>query len=170
MIFPECRDPDGRIWSPSRFLAISATKGTPDRPPLQIPTIFSDPRLENRLDLRHELVGLVEIMDWQRFDEIVVERWVENSYDSSCCGEESFPHGPPIDPSSRTRFRHRIGASGSEETLKAMIDAGLESGTVKPWELRRLRKCLRHRQTMGPVIGHLQTGARPADEAQQQSR
>ena len=71
-------------------------------------------------------------------DEVVVARWVENPYWQYFCGEEYFQHRPPIDPSSLTRFRRRIGASGCEEILKATIDAGLGSGAVKPRDLRRV--------------------------------
>lgn len=71
-------------------------------------------------------------------DEAVVARWVENPYWQYSCGEEYFQHRPPIDPSSLTRFRRRIGASGCEEILKATIDAGLGSGTVKPGDLGRV--------------------------------
>ena len=71
-------------------------------------------------------------------DEAVVAGWVENPYWQYFCGEEYFQHRPPIDPSSLTRFRRRIGASGCEEILKATIDAGLGTGAVKPRELRRV--------------------------------
>lgn len=54
-------------------------------------------------------------------DEAVVARWVENPFWQYFCGEEYFQHRPPIDPSSLTRFRRRIGASDCEEILKATI-------------------------------------------------
>ena len=42
-------------------------------------------------------------------DEEVVARWVENPYWQYFCGEEYFQHELPIDPSSLSRWRKRIG-------------------------------------------------------------
>ena len=44
-------------------------------------------------------------------DEAVVHRWVENPYWQFFCGEVYLQHQLPIDPSSLTRFRQRIGAA-----------------------------------------------------------
>ena len=46
------------------------------------------------------------------FDEDVVWGWVENPYWQLFCGESWFQHRPPIDPSSLTRWRKRIGEEG----------------------------------------------------------
>ena len=48
------------------------------------------------------------------------------------------PAPPPIDPSRLTRFRPRLGASGAEWVGKATMEAGLDSGTVKPRAWRRV--------------------------------
>jgi len=45
-------------------------------------------------------------------DEQVCERWVENPYWQFFCGFDYLQHRLPIDPSSLTRWRERIGASG----------------------------------------------------------
>ncbi len=71
-------------------------------------------------------------------DEAVVAGWGENPYGQSFCGEDYCPPHPPIDPSSRTRFRPRIGTAGAERVLPATIDAGLTSGTGKPRAWRRV--------------------------------
>ena len=47
-------------------------------------------------------------------DEDVVERWIENPYWQHFCGETYFGFCPPIDPSSLTRWRKRIGKEGVE--------------------------------------------------------
>jgi IS5 family transposase len=47
-------------------------------------------------------------------------------------------HRLPIDPSSLTRWRERIGASGMERLLAATIDAALGVGAVKPSSLERV--------------------------------
>lgn len=71
-------------------------------------------------------------------DEETVERWVENPYWQHFCGFEFFQHEPPIDPSTMTRWRKRIGPDGMEEVLKATIEAAVETGTVKPSSLERV--------------------------------
>ena len=71
-------------------------------------------------------------------DEAVVLGWVENPYWQYFCGEEYFQHELPIDASSMTRFRKRIGESGCEKILQETIKAGLESGAVKGSELKRV--------------------------------
>lgn len=70
-------------------------------------------------------------------DEETVERWVENPYRQHFRGCEFFQHEPPIDPSTMTRWRKRIGPDGMEEVLKATIEAAVETGTVNPSSLER---------------------------------
>lgn len=71
-------------------------------------------------------------------DEQVVSRWVENPYWQYLCGEEYFQHQLPIDPSSLSRFRQRIGESGCEKLLAESIQAGVTSGTVKARDFKRV--------------------------------
>ena len=71
-------------------------------------------------------------------DEEVVARWVENPYWQWFCGFEYFQHAAPIDPSSLTRWRARVGAEGMERLLAETVRAGLESGTVEPSSLERV--------------------------------
>jgi IS5 family transposase len=49
-----------------------------------------------------------------------------------------FTHTPPIDASSMTRWRHRIGEAGAEELLKETIEAGIKLKAVKPSQLSRV--------------------------------
>jgi len=65
-------------------------------------------------------------------DQAVVRRWVENPYWQYFCGAIYFEHQLPIDPSSMTRFRQRIGESGCEKIFQATVKAGLRSKTIKP--------------------------------------
>ncbi len=59
------------------------------------------------------MVGLESLQQvYRRSDEAVVAHWLGNPYGPSGCGEEYFPHRPPIDPSRRMRFRQWVGASG----------------------------------------------------------
>jgi IS5 family transposase len=71
-------------------------------------------------------------------DEEVVERWVENAYWQYFCGFEFFQHEVPIDASTMTRWRKRIGPEGLEEMLKASVEVALDTGTAKPSSLERV--------------------------------
>ena len=71
-------------------------------------------------------------------DEAVVSGWVENPYWQYFCGETYFQHVPPIDPSSLTRFRQRIGESGCEKILQVTVAAGVQSRTVKAADFKRV--------------------------------
>jgi len=71
-------------------------------------------------------------------DEDVVAGWVENPYWQYLSGMKHFEHRPPIDPSSMTRWRKRIGETGAEKLLKETIEAGLRLKAVKPSQLDRV--------------------------------
>ena len=131
------------------------------------------PRLVDLIDLRHALVKLTALIDWDVFkrewsgffpsatgrpatpprlvagllylqhayrlsDEAVVARWVENPYYQHLTGETFFQHRPPIDPSSLTRWRNRIGEEGVEWLLTQTINAGLKSGAIDGDSLKRV--------------------------------
>ncbi len=145
------------------------------------------PRLVDLIDMRHELVKLETLIEWEFFerewagffpsgtgrpatspplvagllylqhafdlsDEAVVARWVENPYYQHLCGETFFQHRPPIDPSSLTRWRQRIGEEGVEWLLtkneeeeerpqwgvSLTNEAGRASGTVADRSLERV--------------------------------
>ncbi len=71
-------------------------------------------------------------------DEETVRRWLENPYHQYFCGEEYFCHELPIDPSSLSRWRGRIGEQGSELILQVTVQAGLASGAIKASSLERI--------------------------------
>ena len=71
-------------------------------------------------------------------DEAVVRGWVENPYWQYLSGMEFFCHEPPIDPSSMSRWRSRVGEEGGGELLRETIEAGLRLKVIKPSELRRV--------------------------------
>jgi transposase, IS5 family len=71
-------------------------------------------------------------------DEAVVARWVENPYYQHFCGETFFQHRAPIDPSSLTRWRKRIGEEGVEWLLTKTIEAGRATGAVEEKSLERV--------------------------------
>lgn len=131
------------------------------------------PRLVDLIDLRHELVKLTSLIDWEVFerewagffpsttgrpatparlvagllylqhayrlsDEAIVARWVENPYYQHFTGETFFQHRLPIDPSSLTRWRKRIGEEGVEWLLTQTIVAGRKSGAIDEGSVKRV--------------------------------
>ena len=71
-------------------------------------------------------------------DEQVVMRWAENPYWQYFCGETYFQHELPLNPSSLTRWRQRLGDKGMELLLSATIDAAIKSKAVKSRDLKRV--------------------------------
>ena len=71
-------------------------------------------------------------------DEEVVHQWVQNPYWQYFCGEETFQHELPIDPSSMTRWRNRLKSEGLEALLSETIHAGLKTKVLSRTSLHRL--------------------------------
>lgn len=71
-------------------------------------------------------------------DEAVVEQWVENPYWQHFSGEQFFQHEMPIDPSSMTRWRKRLGEAGAEAMLKETIETGLRLKVITPAQIQRI--------------------------------
>ena len=71
-------------------------------------------------------------------DEQVCAQWVENPYFRAFCGEEFFRHELPLDRSSMTRWRNRIGPSKLEVLLAETIAVATKTGAVSPGEMERV--------------------------------
>ena len=71
-------------------------------------------------------------------DEATVEGWLENPYWQYLSGMKYFSHKLPLEPSSMTRWRKRVGEAGAEELLKETLEAGLRMKAVKTTELKRV--------------------------------
>jgi len=71
-------------------------------------------------------------------DEQVCAQWVENPYFQAFCGEEFFRHELPLDRSSMTRWRNRIGPSKLEVLLGETIAVATKTGAVSPCEMERV--------------------------------
>ena len=71
-------------------------------------------------------------------DEDVVAGWVENPYWQHFSGMRYFQHSMPIDPSSMTRWRKRLGEAGAEQMLRETIEAGMRMKAIRPAELQRV--------------------------------
>jgi IS5 family transposase len=64
-------------------------------------------------------------------DEVVVARWQKNPDWQYFCGEKCLRHQAPIDPSSMTRWRQRLGADTFEQLLQETIRVGLATQTIR---------------------------------------
>ena len=71
-------------------------------------------------------------------DEAVVNTWVENPYWQHFTGEAYLQTEAPIDPSSLTRWRQRIGEEGVETLLMTTIEAARRGGLVKASSVERV--------------------------------
>ena len=59
---------------------------------------------------------------------MVCEQWIENPYYQYFCGEEFFQHRLPLDRSSMTNWRNRMG----EERLQALLQESLRRWRREP--------------------------------------
>jgi len=71
-------------------------------------------------------------------DEETVARWVENPYWQYFSGRQHFEYKLPVDPSSMTRWRKRIGEDGAEALLKQTIETGIKQGYLKRTDCKRV--------------------------------
>ena len=71
-------------------------------------------------------------------DEAVVNTWVENPYWQFFCGETYLQTELPIDPSSLTRWRKRIGEEGVETLLAASIEAARRGGVIHKTSMQQV--------------------------------
>jgi len=129
-------------------------------------------RLDNIINLRHELVVLAERIDWQFLDmqveqfystegrpglssrlivglhilkhmydlsdELVCERWVCDPYFQYFCGEEYFQHNFPIERSSMTHFRKRVGEEFCVSLLQESLHTAYKFGALETKHLERV--------------------------------
>ncbi len=65
-------------------------------------------------------------------DEEVCARFVENPYYQYLCGEEFFRHDLPLERSSMTRWRQRMGEERIQALLQESLAVALKVGAVKP--------------------------------------
>jgi IS5 family transposase len=85
------------------------------------------------------VAGLLYLQHAYRLsDEAGVARWVENPYYLHLMGETFFQHRLPIDPSSLTRWRKRIGEEGVGWMLTQTIQAGQKSGVIDEGSAKRV--------------------------------
>lgn len=71
-------------------------------------------------------------------DESVLNRFLENPYWQYFCGYEYFQHHLPIDPSSLSRWRGRVGEDGMEKLLQELLRTAQRSGHLKRHDLNQV--------------------------------
>lgn len=71
-------------------------------------------------------------------DEEVVARWVENPYWQYFCGYDYLQWEMPIDPTSLTRWRKRLGEERLEKILTETIKVALRTKTIKNQSLKKV--------------------------------
>lgn len=138
----------------------------------QTSELFLQP-LEEQLNLRHPLIQLAGLIDWEAIDHLasasfaskrgrpavrprliagllylqhtydlsdeeVVWTWIENCYWQFFTGETYLQKSPPINPSSLTHWRKRLGEAGMEELLAQTIEAAKRADVIKPSSVKRV--------------------------------
>jgi IS5 family transposase len=71
-------------------------------------------------------------------DESVCQRFLENPYWQYFCGYEHFQHRLPIDSSSLTRFRKRIGSGGAEKLFKELLTTAIREKHLRRTHMARV--------------------------------
>ena len=85
------------------------------------------------------IVGLMMLQHMNGLsDEQVVYQWVQNPYWQYFCGYDYLQWELPIDPSSMTRWRKRLGPENLEKILAQTIVTAVKIEAVKPQDLKRV--------------------------------
>lgn len=71
-------------------------------------------------------------------DEVLIDRWIENPYWQYFCGEQYLRHDFPVDPTSLTKWRKRLGEKGCELLLQEMLQVGVKTKVVKMEEMKKI--------------------------------
>lgn len=71
-------------------------------------------------------------------DEMIVQKFVENPYYQYFCGNEYFEHSLPIESSSMTRFRKRMGSETIDDLLKETVKSAERSNQLKEKDFEHL--------------------------------
>ena len=86
------------------------------------------PPLSNRLMAGLRILKYADNLS----DEEVCARWLENPYYQYFCGEEFFCHHLPLDRSSMTRWRQRMGEERLSALLQESLAMAVKTGAAKP--------------------------------------
>ena len=85
------------------------------------------------------MVGLIMLQNMFNFsDRSVVRTWIENPYWQYFCGFDFLQWKFPIDPSSLTRFRNRLGEKGIGKIFKSTIKMALDERFISYKSLEKV--------------------------------
>lgn len=85
------------------------------------------------------MVGLVMLQNMFKLsDRAVVRTWLENPYWQLFCGFDYLQWKFPIDPSSLTRFRQRLGEEGVQKIFKSTVKIAVDKGLVPRKSLEKV--------------------------------
>ena len=107
----------------------------------QLETEFADLYDENQVAGRPAkpirlMIGLILLQNMYNLsDENVVRSWIENPYWQYFCGYDYLQWEFPIDSSSLTRWRQRLGPERMEKILSMTISLAVTTGTIKKEDL-----------------------------------
>ena len=126
-----------QVLDPTHPLVRLAGKIDWERVERRVATCYTDegrPGLSPRL-----MVGLHYLKHaFDESDESVCERWIENPYWQFFCGEQFFRHELPIDPSSMTRWRQRVGVKLFDDLLALTLNLAVGLKQARPAEFREV--------------------------------
>lgn len=71
-------------------------------------------------------------------DEEVCRQWKDNPYFQFLCGEEHFRHDYPIERSSMTHWRKRIGSGKLEKLISELLRVACEAGALEAEDLQKV--------------------------------
>jgi IS5 family transposase len=85
------------------------------------------------------MVGLLLIQYLKKLSDVeVVKQFVENVYYQAFCGYDYIPWEAPIDPSSLTRFRNRLGKKGVSKILKMTVELAIKEKIVSKKDFQKV--------------------------------
>jgi len=85
------------------------------------------------------MVGLLMIQNMYRLsDELVVSQWVENPYHQYFCGYDFMQWQFPINPSSMTRWRHKLGPEVLEKILGHTLAVAVKTEVAKEKDFEKV--------------------------------
>lgn len=91
------------------------------------------PPLSNRLMAGLHILKYADDLS----DDEVCARWLENPYYQYFCGEEFFCHQLPLERSSMTRWRQRMGEERLNALLQESLAVAVKTGAAKPSDFTR---------------------------------
>lgn len=104
----------------------------------EIEPAFCDDNGRPAADVR-VVIGLFYLKHaFDRSDEDLIDRWVENPYWQWFCGFTVMQHEPPIDASTLSRWRKRIGADRLEVLLQQTIQVARKTGQLRKTHLEKI--------------------------------